>query len=400
MRRLSFLSCEHARRRESDFSRREAWRSPSRTGGFRASANVGTKMVDEQSFSLNEVSEAALTAIVKVLFLDRRDVYAVQIKTQDGCIYQPVRQTLDDKVILRHLRGEITIGIYPGMERTRWLAVDIDSKDPSRVRAVVEAMQQYGIEPAVLDSGKKGFHVICFFSQPIANWKARQIGSAVSCGNEAFPKQDRVEDGKKLGNLIKLGLGVHQETGRRCLFVNKDLVPYPDQVAFLQSVKRHDGEALSEQLPEDKRRPHERTRNTSPALTVRVLKPCVKALLASGTEQGKRNQAACIVATEARRLGMSFKEALVMLKVWNLRNKPPLSGHELVNVLRSVFSGEYEYGCAPDSPLRSVVECLGVNNCEYYRRFVEQRRESSPDEAAGASPAATASQGGNSGDKA
>lgn len=181
--------------------------------------------------------------------------------------------------------------------------------------------------------------------------------------------------------------------------MNKNGVPYPDQVAFLQSVKRHDGEALWQQLPEDKRRPHERTPSTSPAQTVRMLKPCVRRLLASGTEQRNRNVAACLVSTEARRLRLSFKEARVMLKVWNLRNKPPLSGQELVNVLRSAFSGEYEYGCVPDSPLRSVVECLGVNNCEYYRRFMEQRKESSPEAAAETSPAATGSQGSGSGDR-
>jgi len=324
----------------------------------------------------NELTMGAMAAILRMLFIDRADVYAIQVKTAEGCIYQPVWEDLDDEILMRHLRGEITVGIYPGTEKTRWLAIDVDSREPAKVKAVLEAIRKFGVEAYLEDSGKKGFHVVLFFSQPIPNWKARQIGHAVCCGNEAWPKQDKIEKEKgQVGNLMKLCVGINRDSGRRCLFVDENLVPFPGQLAFLQSIKRCDGESLWEKIPKEEARAHGGRANRGTAPTVRMLKPCVKRILASGVGQGLRNNAAFLISSEARRLQLTFKEALVMLKVWNFRNKPPLGDQEIMDVVRSAYSADYEFGCDPDSTLRSVVECMGKDRCSYYRALLKETKK-------------------------
>jgi hypothetical protein len=54
---------------------------------------------------------------------------------------------------------------------------------------------------------------------------------------ECFPKQTFVPEGK-LGNLIKLPIGIHRKSGRRGLFVNAAGEPFPNQLRFLDQVEK------------------------------------------------------------------------------------------------------------------------------------------------------------------
>lgn len=109
-----------------------------------------------------------------------------------------------------------------------------------------------GIEVAVATSGGKGLHVYGFTGSTEARF-AREAALAVlreakfepyrgdnfflppgavkNVSIEVFPKQDTL-DGKDLGNLMKLPLGVHRTTGRRSYFIDMDADPFWDFVSM------------------------------------------------------------------------------------------------------------------------------------------------------------------------
>lgn len=99
------------------------------------------------------------------------------------------------------------------------------------------------IKVAISYSGGKGLHVYGFFPEPVpaadARATAREVLTAFHCFEptkgenfykhtgggyrnieiEVFPKQDSLE-GKKLGNLMALPLGIHAKTGRKKFFLD------------------------------------------------------------------------------------------------------------------------------------------------------------------------------------
>jgi hypothetical protein len=185
-----------------------------------------------------------IVSLMRELFVGRDDVFAVQVRKGDSCIYRPIRRKLTDNDIKRHLRGGMTIATYPRKDsKSLWVCVDIDTRDKSGVVKVLTEMKKLGITPVLEDSGGKGYHLWGWFDRALPNWKARAIGQAVGCGNEIFPKQSTLEDGS-YGSLVKTPLGVHRATGRFCGFVNENLQLVADQYWRLRNIKKHDGDAL------------------------------------------------------------------------------------------------------------------------------------------------------------
>ena len=126
-------------------------------------------------------------------------------------------------VLIRHYRGEVTIGahlISPDNLCTS-VAADIDahhdSADPDRnwrrALTTAEHLAGYGLRPLVVDSdGKGGFHPRAFFKKPIpaavAWWLGVQLRDALEAAGfppgEFFPKQDGVTLTTPYGNWIRL----------------------------------------------------------------------------------------------------------------------------------------------------------------------------------------------------
>ncbi len=74
---------------------------------------------------------------------------------------------------------------------------------------------------------------------------------------EVFPKQVSLKGG--YGSLVKLPLGIHRVTGRRCLFLDENFNPYKNQnksgygdaqIDFLRGVNRMSPETLDELVDE------------------------------------------------------------------------------------------------------------------------------------------------------
>lgn len=203
------------------------------------------------------------------LFTGREGVYARQWVSHTGeSGYTPIREPFTMGVAKNHLMGNHTVGLYPlRMDNTVcFIAFDIDIAKYFLAKAItskklwdradasaqtiackiVDLGAAQDIPIYIEDSGFKGRHCWILVEPPIPARIARrfalillqQIGRPPSeLQVEAFPKQAFVAEGK-LGNLIKIPLGIHRRSGRRGLFVDGSGRAYPDQLGFLDQVER------------------------------------------------------------------------------------------------------------------------------------------------------------------
>ena len=161
---------------------------------------------------------------------------------------------LDAQAARMHLEGKISIGTYAIRkdDTCTFLASDFDKLSWSEdVIAYKNAARKLGINVAVERSRSgNGAHAWIFFSQPVPAHFARQLGTVIMARASSsrytltldshdrfFPSQDFLPKGG-FGNLIALPLQkVAREQGNM-VFVNDEIIPYPDQWGFLALQRR------------------------------------------------------------------------------------------------------------------------------------------------------------------
>ncbi len=215
-----------------------------------------------------EATAADLARFVE-LFGGRAGVHARMWRRGRSDIgYSPVRASLSSGLVAAHLRGDQTLGSYVvrhGDVGTQ-LIFDIDIRkkslqrswgDPEAIahlRSVVDEagrellvhLRGCGLDPLLVDSGFKGRHLWCILQHPQPAGLIRDVGHALlTSGPEAhpqvrvevFPKQARVPAGG-LGNLVKLPMGLHLRTDRRCVLLDDAGRPHPRPWDRLRSLRR------------------------------------------------------------------------------------------------------------------------------------------------------------------
>lgn len=201
-------------------------------------------------------------------FSGHEGVYALQWVDRKGNIgYRPVHEPLTPAVIRRHLQGDYTVGVYPvRVDNTvLFIAWDIDinksilekyKRNPQVLGKLAKATHDAAVTlhlwwksrdiPTIIeDSGFKGRHVWLFLREPMEARIAHKIAQRVAAMHplpgelhyEVYPRQETITPGK-LGNLIKLPLGIHRRTGRRCLFLLETGEPYDDSLGALLETNR------------------------------------------------------------------------------------------------------------------------------------------------------------------
>jgi len=172
-------------------------------------------------------------------------------------------EPVSDEIIRNHLRGndpqeyatkDFTAGVYPLLtDETCWfLAVDFDKSTwMEDAKAFLETCASYQV-PAVLERSRSGNggHIWLFFETPISAGIARKLGTmlltktmsrrpeiGMDSYDRLFPSQDTMPKGG-FGNLIALPLQKKPREHHNSVFVDQDLIPYPDQWSFLSSVQK------------------------------------------------------------------------------------------------------------------------------------------------------------------
>jgi hypothetical protein len=171
---------------------------------------------------------------------------------------------VSDAIIRNHLKGnnpndrttgrDFTIGVYPLLtdESCWFLAVDFDKSTWAEdARAFLETCPSYQV-PAAMERSRsgKGGHVWIFFESPAPVILARKLGTMLLTNtmsrrpeigmdsyDRLFPSQDTLPKGG-FGNLIALPLQKKPREQNNSVFVDLELIPYPDQWAFLSSIQK------------------------------------------------------------------------------------------------------------------------------------------------------------------
>ncbi len=213
------------------------------------------------------------------LFQGRQDVFAVRWESAKGKSgYSPVctnewdralcgkplvhcgecsnrdLQPLTQEVILGHLTGRKTIGVYPLLpdETCRFLVLDFDKQGwKEDAGAFLKTCGEQTV-PAALERSRSGNggHVWIFFSSPIPARTTRKLGSALltrtmerryqvglDSYDRLFPNQDTIPKGG-FGNLIALPLQKGPREKGHSLFLDSEFIPFEDQWSFLSQVRR------------------------------------------------------------------------------------------------------------------------------------------------------------------
>ncbi|MEI7894832.1 MAG: hypothetical protein WCI05_17175 [Myxococcales bacterium] len=192
-------------------------------------------------------------------FGGRRDVHARawydEARQRSG--YRPAEQPLTESLVRSHLQGSLTLGQYllhpDGTCSFGVIDLDISANSMQSLRStrgenvaptehararqfalrLVDAGRRLGLPLFAEDSGGRGLHIWLFLEprRPAAAVRSALSQILVAAGPmppdvkaEIFPKQDRIGP-RGLSSLVKLPLGVHPVTLRRCALLDEQLRP-------------------------------------------------------------------------------------------------------------------------------------------------------------------------------
>jgi CHC2 zinc finger len=146
------------------------------------------------------------------LFVQRSDQYAVQ--QRDGSYWRVV-EPLTLSHLAAHLAGRWTLGSYvlDASSRCSFAVFDADGAEGLERLALLSEELQRGDVPTLLEASRRGGHLWVHLLEPTPAHLVRGwlLPYAQAKGVELYPKQDWLPPGGS-GSLIRLPLGVHQQT--------------------------------------------------------------------------------------------------------------------------------------------------------------------------------------------
>jgi hypothetical protein len=170
---------------------------------------------------------------------------------------QGLSLTLD--TIWRHLKGEITIGLYainPATQCSKWVAVDADYENAlADLLKLTFHLRQDGVE-STFENSHRGGNLWMFMAEPLPARDCRiyvcglalRLGIPIKGGGrregiEVFPKHDVLKPGR-YGNAIRGPLGIHRGAALRIWFGGAD-EDLEKQMCYLNSLPKMTGDQLT-----------------------------------------------------------------------------------------------------------------------------------------------------------
>ncbi|MCX7771343.1 MAG: CRISPR-associated primase-polymerase type A1 [Proteobacteria bacterium] len=220
------------------------------------------------STALSEMqpSEEDINLFIR-LFSGREGVFAKQWINEYGQIgYSPIFKPLEQEDVKKHLDGRITLGSYLIRKDNtlKFAVIDFDISKKKLLhekesfkdidlfklllddaKRILKFLRNLGLNSYLETSGWKGIHLWLFFESPIKADEVREFLKNLlrqtgvppeGINREIFPSHS-FTGANALGSLIKLPLGIHQLTGKRCLFLDEDGSPFENQIAFLWKIQ-------------------------------------------------------------------------------------------------------------------------------------------------------------------
>ena len=303
--------------------------------------------------------------IFKGLFMGLRNVYGTY-DTQTGRVRQE-KAPVTDKVILAHLRGKQSYGVYLLMgDKTCALAVDFDDGRLSLPVSFVAQAKEYGLSAYIERSKSKGYHVWLFFKGPLPAYKTRIVAKKIleemgQSSTEIFPKQDALSNGIAYGNFINAPLFGTLVPKGKTVFVDphNPAIPHLNQWELLEKVQRISEHKLdkivenckfSEPQPIDKKIQSNNHTDSNCEVSPFGLPPCARRMLAEGVVAFQR--VSCFrLAVHLKRYGMPYDLTLITLKAWAQKNRPIegkriITDQEITYQVKCAFENSYRsFGC-------------------------------------------------------
>ncbi len=246
----------------------------------------------------------------RLLFQGREGVHAVQAVGRSGRRrYVPVHRPIAREDWEAHFRGEATLALplVRAGEPVSWASSTSTSSAvpwrspappttcsaaPSRWPCACHELSRRGCGSLLEASGAKGYHVWIRLAEPAPCFRLRRflldVVRAIGALPEAvrveeLPNRDHVRD-DVVGPLVKLPLGVHPKTGRRCSSSTSRGSPSAEPFAALRELPRVPVGVL-----ERRRSPRARPRRPVPSPPSAPAAPqSSTAATSSATSSGKR----------------------------------------------------------------------------------------------------------------
>lgn len=160
--------------------------------------------------------------------------------------------SLTADTVRRHLRSEITIGLYainPATQRSKWVAIDADYEGAMEDLLKFQYQLAKDEVDAALEMSKRGGHLWIFMAVPALARECRIYaynlalklglrikGVGFAEGIEIFPKHDELRVGE-FGNAVRGPLGIHRGAARRYWFYGADY-EVQKQISFLKGLRK------------------------------------------------------------------------------------------------------------------------------------------------------------------
>lgn len=318
-----------------------------------------------QSEIVKKINELYIMTRFKYLVQFPGGKYATLDQRKDNRIIP-----LNDSFINSHLKGERTYGIFSGGYFAKFITFDIDCEghDETARWAVYKIIDILTTEHNIMRndihvslSGNKGYHVDLFFDRPVLVEDLRKFYTSVTTEVGPLPV-GKIEFRPTWSSGVKLPLGVHQKTGTRCWFVDRDTLEPVESFDYILDIKPMPAEIISEkdfELTDDQAAEFEEIiRTVDPNITIVNASDSLKRakrILEAGrlTESNTRHTTTVILASFFNSQGWEKQDAIDAImnilhntprEYFNPDSTPDFWQKETERIVNLAFDRDYRLG--------------------------------------------------------